>query len=203
MRGVGCQGAAAHGLFVVARAEREHLFQYVSGCPIGYQGSQVSLKLIQLRCRPAMRQPVDPNLDRTKRGAAKSGKLHRDLTEERGYRMIPVVLHVTKTAAASTIRPPRNVGSGLSGNDLPLHPRKQKLRVGQAQTQSVDIAEIVGLIDLHDVRTLSVAFGDGFHRPQNPGYASTPGQEIDPKVTRLIHSPPILASGNEKTARYT
>jgi hypothetical protein len=112
-----------------------------------------------------MRRPVDPNLDRTTRGTAKSGKPHRDLTEERGYRMIPVVLHVTNTATASTIRPPHRVGSGLSGDDLPLHPRKQKLRFGQAQTQSGDIAEIVGLIDLHDVRALSVAFSAGFHQP--------------------------------------
>jgi hypothetical protein len=62
---------------------------------------------------------------------------------------------VTNTATASTIRPPHRVGSGLSGDDLPLHPRKQKLRFSQAQTQSGDIAEIVGLIDLHDVRALS------------------------------------------------
>ena len=164
-RRAGCQGAAAHGLFVVAGADREHLLQHVSGRPIGHQGGQVSLKLIQLRCRPAMRRPVDPNLDRTTRGAAKSGKPHRDLTEERGYRMIPVVLHVTNTATASTIRPPHRVGSGLSGDDLPLHPRKQKLHFGQAQTQSGDIAEIVGLIDLHDVRALSVAFSAGFHQP--------------------------------------
>jgi len=79
-----------------------------------------------------MRWPVDPNLDRTTRGAAKSGKPHRDLTEERGYRMIPVVLHVTNTAAASTIRPPHSVASGLSGDDLPLNPRQQQLRFGQA-----------------------------------------------------------------------
>ena len=164
-RRAGCQCAAAHGLFVVAGADREHLLQHVSGRPIGHQGGQVSLKLIQLRCRPAMRRPVDPNLDRTTRGAAKSGKPHRDLTEERGYRMIPVVLHMTNTATASTIRPPHRVGSGLSGDDLPLHPRKQKLRFGQAQTQSGDIAEIVGLIDLHDVRALSVAFSAGFRRP--------------------------------------
>jgi hypothetical protein len=79
--------------------------------------------------------------------------------------MIPIVLHVTKTTAASTIRPPHSVGSGLSGDELPLNPREQKLRFGQAQTQSGDIAEIVGLIDLHDVRALSVPFSAGLHQP--------------------------------------
>lgn len=123
-RRAGSQGAATHGLFVVADADGKHLLQHVSGRPIGHQGGQMSLELIQLRCRPAMRRPVNPDLDRTTRGAAKSGKPHRDLTEERGYRMIPVVFHVTNTAAASTIRPPHSGGSGLSGDDLPLHPRK-------------------------------------------------------------------------------
>lgn len=112
-----------------------------------------------------MRRPVDPNLDRATRGAAKSGKPHRDLTEERGYRMISVVLHVTNTATASTIRPPHRVGSGLSGDELPPRLRKQKLRFGQAQTQTGDLAEIVGLIELHNVRALSVTFSAGFHQP--------------------------------------
>lgn len=43
-----------------------------------------------------MRRPVDPNLNRTTRGTAKPGQPHRDLTEQRGYRMTPVVLHVTR-----------------------------------------------------------------------------------------------------------
>jgi hypothetical protein len=79
-----------------------------------------------------MRWPVDPNLDRTTRGTAKSGKSHRDLTEKSRDRMIPVVLHLANTAAALTIRPPNGVGSGLSGDDLPLDPRQQHLRFRQA-----------------------------------------------------------------------
>jgi len=128
----GSQGMATHGLFVVAGADRKHLLQYVSGRPIGHQGREMGLKPIQLRCRPAMRWPVDPNLDHTTRGAAKSGKPHHGLTEKRGDRMIPIVLHVTNTAAASTPRPPNGVGSGLSGDDVPFDPRQQQLRFGHA-----------------------------------------------------------------------
>jgi hypothetical protein len=57
----GSQSVATHGLFVVAGADRKHLLQYVSGRPIGHQGKEMGLKLIQLRCRPAMQWPVDPN----------------------------------------------------------------------------------------------------------------------------------------------
>jgi hypothetical protein len=40
--------------------------------------------------------------------------------------------------------------------------RKQLLRFGQSQTQSGDVPEIPGAIDLHDVRGLPLAFGAGF-----------------------------------------
>jgi hypothetical protein len=92
----------------------------------------MGLKPMQFRRRPAMRWPVDPNLDHTTRGAAKSGKPHRGLTEKRGDLMIPIVLHAVNTAAASTLRPPNGVGSGLSGDEVPLDPRQQQLRFGQA-----------------------------------------------------------------------
>ena len=111
-----------------------------------------------------MRWPVEPNLDRTSHGAGKSGKPHGDLPEKRGYRMIPVVLHMTSTAAAPTIRPPNSVGSGLGGDDLQLNPRQQQLRFGQAETQMGNIAEIVRLADLHDVHALPVAVRTGFHQ---------------------------------------
>src|ERR1022692_4280997 len=112
-----------------------------------------------------MRWPFNPNLDRTTRGAAKSRKPHDDLTEKRGDRMLPVILHVTNTSAARTIRPKNGVGPGLSGHDFLLENRKQLLRFGQSQTQSGDVPEVIGAIDLHDVRGLPLALGAGFHQP--------------------------------------
>jgi hypothetical protein len=79
-----------------------------------------------------MRRPVDPDLDRTACGAAKAGKPNLHLTGERGYRVIPVVLDLANTPAASTNEPRDAVGSGLSGDDLPLDPRQQQLRFSQA-----------------------------------------------------------------------
>jgi len=48
---------------------------------------------------------IQSQLDRTTRGAAKSTEPHNDLTEKRGDRMLPVILHVPNTSAAWTIRP--------------------------------------------------------------------------------------------------
>jgi hypothetical protein len=163
--GTGSQGVATHGLFVFVGADREHLLQYVSRRPIGHQGGQVSLKLIQFRCRSAMRWPVDPNLNPTTHSTAKPGQPHRDLTEQRGYHMTPVILHVTSPTAAPTLLPPNGVDDGLGSDDLPLERRQQQLRFGQAQPQTGDIAEIVGLVDLYAVRALPVALSAGFHQP--------------------------------------
>jgi hypothetical protein len=99
---------------------------------------------------------------------------------------------VTNTSAARTIRPENGVSSGLSGYDFLLEGRQQLLRFGQSQTQIGDIPEIIGAIDLHDVRGPPLALGAGFHQPQNPAHTSTPGQTTDARNTLLAPIPPIL-----------
>jgi hypothetical protein len=106
--------------------------------------------------------------------------------------MPPVILHVTNTSAARTIRPENGVGSGLSGHDFLLENRQQLLRFRQSQTQRGDIPEVIGAIDLHDVSGLSLALGVGFHQPQNPAHTSTPGQTTDARNTLLAPIPPNL-----------
>src|ERR1700682_3345566 len=124
-----------------------------------------------------MQWPFNSNFDRATRGATQSGNAHYDLTEQRRDRMLPVILHVTNTSAARTIRPENGVGSGLSGDDFLLEGRQQLLRFGQSQPQIGDIPEIIGAIDLHDVSGPPLALGAGFHQPQNPAHTSTPGSD--------------------------
>src|ERR1700736_1292957 len=145
-----------------------------------------------------MQWPFNPNLDRTTRGAAKSGKAHHHLTEKRGDRMLPVILHVTNTSAARTIRPESGVGSGLRGHDFLLENRQQLLRFRQGQTQRGDVPEVIGAIDLHDVSGLPLALGAGFHQPQNPAHTSTPGQTTDARNTLLAPIPPILSQSPDR-----
>ena len=52
--------------------------------------------------------------------AAKSRKPHRDLSEKRRYRMVPVVFHAANVATASAIRSSNGMAPGLLGNDLRL-----------------------------------------------------------------------------------
>src|SRR5271166_4076565 len=135
------------------------------------------LKLIQLRCRPAMRRPVDASLDPATRGTAKSGKSHRDQAEKRRHATIPVVLHPTNVTAAWARRPPSGMVPGLGDDDLLLDARQQPLRLGQGQTQIGDILEIVRPINLHNIHASPITLSPGFHHLHNPGHASTPGSE--------------------------
>jgi hypothetical protein len=84
----------------VRGVQREHLRQQVSCCPIGQEGGKMRLKPPQFRCRPAMRWPIDTGLVPATRATAKAGKPYRDLAEQRGDRMVLIVLHTARAATA-------------------------------------------------------------------------------------------------------
>src|SRR5271169_6690673 len=109
------------------------------------------LQPLQLWCRPAMRRPTIASLVSATPDAAKSRKPHRDLSEKRRYRMVPVVFHAANVATASAIRSSNGMAPGLRGNDLLLEARQQQLRLGQGEAQIGEIAEIIGPVDLHDI----------------------------------------------------
>ncbi len=62
----------------------------------------MDLKLVQFRCRSALRWPVAPDLNRTAGGATKSGKPNRDLAEKHGDDVLPIVLDLANTAAGGS-----------------------------------------------------------------------------------------------------
>jgi len=176
------QGMAAQGRMMLSRVDRERLLQQVSSRPVGRHSTEMCLKPVQLRRRPAVRWPANASLDPAARGTAKAGKPHRDPAEQRRHRMVPVVLHTANAATMWAGRPPISMLPGLRGNDLPLNARKQPLRFGQGQSQVADVTEVTGLVDLQDVRARPLALSPGFHQPQHPGHASTLGQKTDAKV---------------------
>ena len=140
------------------------------------------LQPVQLRCRPAMRRPGKASLDPATRGAAKAGKPHRDAAEQRRDCMVPVVLHTASTATVRAFGSLNGVVPGLRGDNLLLNTRQQPLRFGQAQTQISDVAEVIGPVDLHDVRAWSLALNPDLHQPQHPSHASTLGQRTNAKI---------------------
>ncbi len=141
------------------------------------------LDLIQLRRRAAMRWPTMTSFVSAASSTAKPRKPHRNLAEQCRDHMISVILHPADAATASAIRPPNGVASSLCGNHLLLKACQQQLPFGQGQTQTGDIAEIVGPVDRHDVGRLFLTASPFFHQSYNPRHASTPGQRPDTKIS--------------------
>jgi hypothetical protein len=92
------------------------------------------LKLIQLRCRPAMRWPIMAGFVPAAPGTAKSGKSHHDLAEKCRDRMVPIIFHAANIATASAGRSPNRVALGLPRNDLLLQTSQYQLPFGQGQS---------------------------------------------------------------------
>ena len=56
---------AAQGLGALSGLHRQKMRQHASGDTIGHQGGKMRSQLVQLRCRPTMRWPVDTSLATT------------------------------------------------------------------------------------------------------------------------------------------
>ena len=134
-------------------------------------------QLVQLRCRPTMRRPIDARLAMTTADAAKPRQPHLHNTEQRRDPMKPPVLDVTSTAARRAVRPQNRMPVGLRGDHRLLHARQKLLGLGQCQAQMRDIVKIAGRSDLHDVDTRSGAISLRFDQPQNPPHPRSPGRQ--------------------------
>jgi len=108
--------------------------------------------------------------------------------------MVPVVLYTASAVTVRAFRSLNGVVPGLRGDDLLLNTRQQPLRFGQGQTQISDVAEVIGPVDLHDVRARPLALTPNFHQPQHPGHASTLGQRTDAKIPHWPSHPQSCGS---------
>src|ERR1700753_1424836 len=116
------------------------------------------------------------------------------MAKKRRYRMVPVVLHTAYAAAASATRPLNGVVPGLCGDDLLLEACQQQLRFGQGQTQIGDITEIIGPVDLNDVRGLPLALSTDLHNLTIQATRPPPVNEQTRKYSPLgAHTPKLAA----------
>jgi hypothetical protein len=79
---------------------------------------------------------------------------------------------------------------GLAGDDLALKGGQHLLRLGQAQAQIGDVAQVSRLRDLHHVHTPTIAISAGFHQPQDLGHSRHSHREKSAIVYRLFVPPP-------------
>src|SRR5215208_3993472 len=148
----------AQRLRVLASVHREHLPEQ-GGCrPVGQQSGELRPQPIQLRRRAGVRRPFHACSSRAAASTAKAGQPDRDLAEQRGDRVLAIVLHAANALAMPAPRPPHGVVPGLRGDDLPLDARPHQLRFGQGQTQIGDVDEAIGPANLYDIRARPLAF---------------------------------------------
>jgi hypothetical protein len=95
----------------------QQVLQYARSDAIGHQGGNVSLQLVQIRCRSAMRWPTDARLDAMAGGASKPGKRHRHGAKQRCDVVSPPVLEVAFSVAVRAARSPHPMAVSLRGND--------------------------------------------------------------------------------------
>src|SRR3954451_23449978 len=196
----------AQRLRVLANVHREHLPKQ-GGCrPVGQQSGELRPQPIQLRRRAGVRRPFHACPTRAAASTAEAGQPDRDLAEQRGDRVLAIVLHAANALAIPAPRPPHGVVPGLRGDNLPLDARQHQLRFGQGQTQIGDVDEAIGPANLHDVCARPLAFRPDFHQPQNPSHVSTLGQRTSAEYPTAV-APPISrrsllwAGGERQTQR--
>ena len=143
---------------------------------------QVSLQLVQLRCRAAMQWPINSRLDTMASGTQKPGKPNRHFTEQRRDPMRPPVLHVASPATGSAVRAKPPMVAGLTGNDRSLNARQKLLRLGHAQTQVRDPRKTFRPEDLHQVNAPRTGIIVCLNQPQHPPRPSPSSRSL----TRLI-----------------
>jgi hypothetical protein len=114
--------------------------------------------------RAAMRRPADTSLRPAAAGAAEAGQPKRDLSEQGGDPVRPVILDLARSSTGAT-QPGRMVPA-LGCDDFLLDESHKPLALRQGQAQSRNVAKIIREVDRHHVdasaRTLDL------HQPQNP-----------------------------------
>jgi hypothetical protein len=164
------EGMAAQRLVRRTSVEREHLRQHLGRRPIRHQGRELSLQPVQLRGRADMRRPCHARLGRAAAGTAEAGQPHRDLPEQRGDRVLAVVLDPTHITAAAARRTAHGMDPGLRGDDLSLDASQELLTLSQGQTQAGQVGEVVRSGDPHDVGVVFFALRSDAHQLHDPGH---------------------------------
>ena len=93
------QGAATHAFVADPGIDRQKVLEHAGRDPIGHEGGQVGLELIELGRRSAARWPVDSGLHRAATGTAEAWQTDGDLAEQGGDLARAVILELTHRRA--------------------------------------------------------------------------------------------------------
>jgi hypothetical protein len=118
-----------------------------------------------------MRRPAVPSLHAAATGTVEAGQPERDLTEQGGDLVKPVVLDMAGDDAGSAVRPSDRMIPALGHDDFLLDQSHKPLALHQGQAQIRDVAEITAAVDRHHVDASARPIDPGFHQTQNPSHS--------------------------------
>ena len=141
-----------------------------------------------------MRRPPQACLGHAASNTAVAGQPDGDLAEQRGDRVLTIILDPAGRATAAALRTVHGLDPGLRGDNLPLDAGQELLALGQAQTQAAQIGKGVGLGDPHDIGAVFFALSSDADQPHDPGHVASTSAGIQARKYLFRSRTPNLAA---------
>src|SRR3954470_15244386 len=136
-----------------------------------------------------MRRPPQACFGHTASNTAVAGQPDGDLAEQRGDRVLTIILDPAGRATAAARRTARGVPTRLCSDELLLDASQELLTLGQGQAQGGQIREVVRSGDPHDLRAAFGARGPDAYQLHDPGHAVSASSINEPESTLLDPHP--------------
>src|SRR3954454_5807838 len=149
-----------------------------------------------------MRRPPQACFGHTASNTAVAGQPDGDLAEQRGDRVLTIILDPAGRATAAARRAARSVQPRLRSNELLLDASQELLTLGQGQAQGGQIREVVRSRDPHDLRAAFVARGPDAYQLHDPGHAVSAHRSTSRKVPSWTRTPNLAAVPSQAGRRW-
>src|SRR3954468_18817623 len=141
-----------------------------------------------------MRRPPQACLGHTASNTAVAGQPDGDLAEQRGDRVLTIILDPAgRATAAAARRMARSVPPRLRSDELLLDASQELLTLRHSQAQGGQIREVVRSGDLHALRAAFVARGPDAYQLHDPGHAVSAHRSTSRKVPSWTRTPNLAA----------
>src|SRR4051812_1759868 len=118
-----------------------------------------------------------------------AGQPDGDLAEQRGDRVLTIILDPAGRATAAARRMARSVPTRLCSDELLLDASQELLTLGHSQAQGGQIREVVRSGDPHDLRAAFGARGPDAYQLHDPGHAVYAHRSTSRKVPSWTRTP--------------
>src|SRR4051812_32086889 len=122
-----------------------------------------------------------------------AGQPDGDLAEQRGDRVLTIILDPAGRATAAARRTAHSVPTRLRSDELLLDASQELLTLGHSQAQGGQIREVVRSGDPHDLRAAFGARGPDAYQLHDPGHAVSAHRSTSRKVPSWTRTPNLAA----------